>query len=69
MSSATVFPGSTEEVVKVVKWANEFEIPIYPISMGRNCGLSLSSELFVHADLDSSGLWWSSSSSQRLCHR
>ncbi|KAJ9493574.1 hypothetical protein H2202_010948 [Exophiala xenobiotica] len=38
VSSATVFPGSTEEVVKVVKWANEYEIPIYPISMGRNLG-------------------------------
>jgi len=49
VSSATVFPGSMEEVVKVVTCANEFEIPIYPISMGRNCGLSLSSELFIHA--------------------
>ncbi len=33
-----VYPGSTEEVQIVVKWANEFEIPIYPISMGRNLG-------------------------------
>jgi len=37
VSSVTVFPASTEEVVTVVKWANEYEIPIYPISMGRNC--------------------------------
>lgn len=36
VSSGTVYPGSTEEVVQVVKWANEYEIPIYPISMGRN---------------------------------
>ncbi|KAI1618243.1 vanillyl-alcohol oxidase [Exophiala viscosa] len=38
VSSATVFPGSTEAVVQVVKWANEYEVPIYPISMGRNLG-------------------------------
>ncbi|OQV05102.1 FAD binding domain-containing protein [Cladophialophora immunda] len=38
VSSGTVYPGSTEEVVHVVKWANEYEIPIYPISMGRNLG-------------------------------
>ncbi|KAK9447348.1 uncharacterized protein V1518DRAFT_435193 [Limtongia smithiae] len=38
VSSAVVYPGSTDEVVAVVKWANKYEIPIYPISMGRNLG-------------------------------
>ncbi len=36
--SAVVFPGSTEEVQQVVRWANQYEIPIYPISIGRNLG-------------------------------
>lgn len=38
VSSAAVYPGSTEETVLIVKWANRYEIPIYPISMGRNLG-------------------------------
>jgi FAD/FMN-containing dehydrogenase len=37
VASAVVFPGSTEEVQKVVLWANKHLIPIFPISMGRNC--------------------------------
>ena len=37
VASALVYPGSTEEVQKVVRWANKFLIPIFPISMGRNC--------------------------------
>lgn len=36
--SAVVCPGSTAEVQAIVKWANKHEIPIYPISMGRNVG-------------------------------
>jgi len=36
--SAIVYPSTTSEVQIVVKWANEFKIPIYPISMGRNIG-------------------------------
>ena len=36
--SAIVYPSTTLEVQGVVKWANEFKIPIYPISMGRNIG-------------------------------
>lgn len=36
VSSASVYPGSVEEVQVVVKWANKHLIPIYPISMGRN---------------------------------
>ncbi|XXH02587.1 hypothetical protein Hte_008965 [Hypoxylon texense] len=38
VSSATVYPGSTEEVQATVRWANKFKIPIYPISIGRNLG-------------------------------
>lgn len=34
--SAMVYPGSTEEVQHVVRWANKYSIPIFPISMGRN---------------------------------
>ncbi|KAI0540828.1 hypothetical protein GGR58DRAFT_498703 [Xylaria digitata] len=36
--SAMVYPGSTEEVQQVVRWANKYHIPIFPISMGRNFG-------------------------------
>ncbi|KAL1992451.1 hypothetical protein VTN49DRAFT_4483 [Thermomyces lanuginosus] len=38
VSSAAVYPGSTEDVVTIVKWANRYEIPLWPISMGRNLG-------------------------------
>ncbi|KAL4889082.1 hypothetical protein BDV59DRAFT_205507 [Aspergillus ambiguus] len=38
VSSAAVYPGSVEEVQLIVRWANEFNIPIYPISIGRNFG-------------------------------
>ncbi|KAH8899885.1 glycolate oxidase [Thozetella sp. PMI_491] len=38
VSSAVVFPGSAEEVQQVVRWANKYSIPIYPISIGRNVG-------------------------------
>lgn len=37
VASAVVYPGSTEEVQQVVQWANKHRIPIFPISMGRNC--------------------------------
>jgi FAD/FMN-containing dehydrogenase len=36
--SAIVYPSSTPEVQSIVRWANEFKIPIYPISRGRNIG-------------------------------
>ncbi|PSN59434.1 glycolate oxidase [Corynespora cassiicola Philippines] len=36
--SAVAFPGSTKEVQDIVRWANKFDIPVYPISMGRNVG-------------------------------
>ncbi|KAI0593941.1 hypothetical protein F4775DRAFT_606945 [Biscogniauxia sp. FL1348] len=38
VASAMVYPGSTEEVQKIVLWANKHGIPIFPISMGRNLG-------------------------------
>ncbi|KIW10845.1 hypothetical protein PV08_10144 [Exophiala spinifera] len=38
VASAVVYPSTTEEVQGIVKWANEFLIPIHPISMGRNLG-------------------------------
>lgn len=47
VSSATFYPGSTEEVQQIVRWANEFEIPIYPISMGRNCKCFLGESLLA----------------------
>ncbi|KAI1168518.1 hypothetical protein F5B18DRAFT_595420 [Nemania serpens] len=36
--SAMVYPGNTEEVQHVVRWANKYSIPIFPISIGRNLG-------------------------------
>ncbi|KAH8899922.1 FAD-linked oxidase-like protein [Thozetella sp. PMI_491] len=38
VASAVVYPSSTEEVQKIVLWANKYGIPIFPISMGRNLG-------------------------------
>ncbi|GJJ11909.1 hypothetical protein Clacol_006147 [Clathrus columnatus] len=38
VSSATVYPGSVTDVQKIVRWANKYLIPIYPISIGRNLG-------------------------------
>lgn len=38
VASAMVYPGSTEEVQAVVRWANKYLLPIYPISLGRNLG-------------------------------
>jgi hypothetical protein len=37
VSSACVYPGSVPDVQLVVTWANKHLIPLYPISMGRNC--------------------------------
>jgi len=36
MPLAVVFPESTEEVVEIVKWANEYKIPLYPRGSGTN---------------------------------
>lgn len=38
VASAIVKPGSTEEVQAIVKVANEFKIPLWVTSMGRNLG-------------------------------
>jgi len=38
VSSAVVYPSTTEEVQDIVRWANKYLIPIYPISIGRNIG-------------------------------
>lgn len=38
VASAVVYPGSTAEVQAVVRWANKYSLPIYPISLGRNLG-------------------------------
>ncbi|KAJ5385551.1 aryl-alcohol oxidase [Penicillium concentricum] len=38
VASAVVYPGNTEDVQKIVIWANKHLIPLHPISMGRNFG-------------------------------
>ncbi|KAF2267574.1 glycolate oxidase [Lojkania enalia] len=38
VSSAVAYPESTTEVQTIVKWANKYSIPLWPISMGRNLG-------------------------------
>ncbi|EPQ50565.1 vanillyl-alcohol oxidase [Gloeophyllum trabeum ATCC 11539] len=38
VSSAQVYPGSVEDIQTIVRWANKYLIPIYPISIGRNMG-------------------------------
>jgi 4-cresol dehydrogenase (hydroxylating) len=38
VASAAVAPDAVEQVQAIVRIANEFEIPIYPISTGRNLG-------------------------------
>lgn len=37
VASAVVYPSTTEEVQRIVRWANNYRIPISPISIGRNC--------------------------------
>lgn len=36
VASAVCYPGSTAEVQAVVRWANQWLIPLWPISIGRN---------------------------------
>src|SRR5262249_35210781 len=38
MASAAVAPESVEQVQQVVRTANRYKIPIYPVSTGRNLG-------------------------------
>lgn len=42
VASAIVYPASTEDVQKIVLWANKHLVPISPTSMGRNCGCPFS---------------------------
>jgi 4-cresol dehydrogenase (hydroxylating) len=37
--AGVVRPGTTEEVQRIVEFANRFRLPLYPISRGRNWGL------------------------------
>lgn len=38
VASAAVAPDSVEQVQEILKIANEFRVPLYPISTGRNFG-------------------------------
>lgn len=38
MASAVVQPNSVEEVSAIMKAANNFKMPVSPISIGRNLG-------------------------------
>ena len=38
VSSAMTYPKDTAEVQTIVRWANKYKIPVYPISIGRNLG-------------------------------
>jgi FAD/FMN-containing dehydrogenase len=40
LAGAVVCPGSTEEVSAVVKLANKYLAPLWPVSIGRNLGKS-----------------------------
>jgi 4-cresol dehydrogenase (hydroxylating) len=37
--AAIVYPGSTGDVQKIVRLANEYNVPLYPVSAGNNIGL------------------------------
>ncbi|GKZ37853.1 hypothetical protein AbraIFM66950_009643 [Aspergillus brasiliensis] len=38
VASAVLYPENTAEVQTIVLWANKYQLPIYPISIGRNFG-------------------------------
>src|ERR1700694_2150318 len=38
VASAAVAPASTEEVHQIVRIANRYKVPLYPISTGKNLG-------------------------------
>jgi len=50
VASAVAYPSSTEEVQAIVRWANEHQIPISPISIGRNCAYLTALYLFTGID-------------------
>ncbi len=65
VNSAICCPGSSEQVQAVVRWANKWLITIYPISMGRNLGMSTRNSLFLRAD--ACRIWRCRSTGTRLC--
>lgn len=65
VNSAICSPGNVEEVQSVVRWANKWLIPIYPISMGRNLGKS--SHVSFDSPLMAIRLWRCSSPCEGLC--
>lgn len=68
VAGAVVYPGNTDEVVKIVKWANRWLVPIFPISMGRNRKFSQpNNHGGVGAD-ENSGLWRRRSASEGFGH-
>jgi FAD/FMN-containing dehydrogenase len=38
IASAVASPGSTADVQAIVRWANQWKIPLWPVSIGRNLG-------------------------------
>ena len=46
VASAAVAPASTEEVQSIVRTANRYKIPLYPISTGKNLGYGGSAPAF-----------------------
>lgn len=38
VASAVASPGSTADVQAIVRWANQWKIPLWPVSIGRNLG-------------------------------
>src|SRR5580693_9789590 len=46
VASAAVAPASTEEVQQIVRIANQYKIPLYPISTGRNLGYGGSAPVY-----------------------
>lgn len=57
VNSAVCEPESVEQVQAIVRWANKWVIPIYPISMGRNLGLFFLLSYLTWSD--TKRLWWS----------
>jgi hypothetical protein len=70
MPSAAVRPKTVEELREVLKISNEFGIPVWTFSRGKNLGLVNPSRYPSYHALDfltMEQIWWSSSSRHRLC--
>ena len=52
VASAAVAPATVEEVQQVVKVANQYKVPLYRISTGRNLGYGVRPRLFRRVVLD-----------------